>query len=38
LQGLYTFRMMKYVGAEIVPSHDPEYWKDKPLAPQKLKF
>lgn len=37
LQGLHTFKMMKYLGAEIVPSHDPEYWKDKPLAPKKFK-
>jgi len=34
LQGLYIFKAMKYIGAEVVPSHDPSYWKDKPLAPK----
>jgi glyoxylase-like metal-dependent hydrolase (beta-lactamase superfamily II) len=34
LQGLYVFRMMKNLGAEVVPSHDPDYWKAKPLAPK----
>jgi glyoxylase-like metal-dependent hydrolase (beta-lactamase superfamily II) len=33
LEGLYIFKVMKFLGAEIVPSHDPDYWKNKPLAP-----
>jgi N-acyl homoserine lactone hydrolase len=38
LQGLYVFKAMKYIGAEVVPSHDPGYWKDKPLAPKVYSF
>jgi glyoxylase-like metal-dependent hydrolase (beta-lactamase superfamily II) len=34
LQALYAFKAMSMLGAEIVPSHDPEYWKNKPLAPK----
>lgn len=37
LQALYVFKAMKYVGAEVVPSHDPQYWKNKPLAPKAFK-
>ncbi len=39
MQELYVFKAMKYLGAEVVPSHDPGYWeqtdsKKKPLAPK----
>jgi N-acyl homoserine lactone hydrolase len=27
------FKIMQIIGAEIVPTHDPKYWKDKPMAP-----
>ncbi|MBI4964067.1 MAG: MBL fold metallo-hydrolase [Desulfomonile tiedjei] len=37
LQALYVFKAMKYVGAEVVPSHDPDYWKNQPLAPKTFK-
>jgi N-acyl homoserine lactone hydrolase len=33
VQELYIFRAMTYLGAKLVPSHDPDYWKNKPLAP-----
>ena len=36
-QGLYIFKAMKFMGAEVVPSHDPEYWKNKPLVPKMFK-
>ena len=29
---------MKYLDAEVVPFHDPDYWKNKPLAPKTYKF
>jgi len=31
VQALYAFKAMKFIGAEVVPSHDPEYWKNKPV-------
>jgi glyoxylase-like metal-dependent hydrolase (beta-lactamase superfamily II) len=31
------FKVMTYSGMELVPPHDPDWWKGKPLAPQKLK-
>lgn len=34
LQSLYVFKVMKYIGAEVVPPHDPDFWKNKPLAPK----
>lgn len=34
LEALYIFKVMKYLGADIVPSHDPDYWKNRPLAPK----
>jgi len=36
VQGLYTFKIMSFLDDDVrvVPSHDPEYWKDKPLAPK----
>lgn len=37
LQALYIFKVMKYTGVEVVPSHDPGYWKNKPLAPKLFK-
>lgn len=33
-QGLYVFKIMGMIGASVVPSHDPEYWAKKPLAPK----
>jgi N-acyl homoserine lactone hydrolase len=33
-QGLYIFKAMQYIGADVVPSHDPEYWTKRPLAPK----
>jgi len=33
LQALYAFKAMKLIGAEVVPSHDPGYWKNKPVGP-----
>jgi N-acyl homoserine lactone hydrolase len=38
LETLYFLRVMKHIGAEIVPSHDPEYWKSKPMAPEPFEF
>lgn len=32
-QGLYVFKVMSQIGAEVVPSHDPGYWEKKALAP-----
>jgi N-acyl homoserine lactone hydrolase len=37
LQALYIFKAMNYIGAEVVPSHDPEYWKSVVLAPKAFK-
>lgn len=34
VQALYAFKAMNYIGAEIVPSHDPGYWKNKPVVPK----
>lgn len=34
LQALYVFKAMKLIGSEVVPSHDPDYWKEKPIAPK----
>jgi N-acyl homoserine lactone hydrolase len=34
LQALYVFKAMKFAGLGVVPSHDPSYWKAKPLAPK----
>jgi glyoxylase-like metal-dependent hydrolase (beta-lactamase superfamily II) len=34
LQALYAFKAMKFIGAELVPSHDPDYWKNKTLSPK----
>lgn len=31
------FKVMTYVGMELVPPHDPDWWIGKPLAPQKFK-
>jgi N-acyl homoserine lactone hydrolase len=33
-EALYIFKAMKYMGAEVVPSHDPGYWEKKPLTPK----
>jgi N-acyl homoserine lactone hydrolase len=33
-QGLYVFTIMSHIGAEVVPSHDPDYWAKKSLAPK----
>jgi len=34
VQALYAFKAMKFIGAEVVPSHDPDYWKTKALGPK----
>jgi N-acyl homoserine lactone hydrolase len=31
VEALYTFKVMKFIGADVVPSHDPDYWKGKPV-------
>lgn len=31
------FKVMTYAGMHLVPPHDPDWWKGKPLAPQKFK-
>jgi N-acyl homoserine lactone hydrolase len=36
LQALYVFKAMNLIGAEVVPSHDPAFWKGKPLVPNKF--
>ncbi len=35
LQGLYVFKVIKWSNpnVRVVPSHDPDYWKNAPLAP-----
>lgn len=38
LQALYVFKAMKLIGSEVVPSHDPDYWKEKPIAPKPFVF
>lgn len=35
---IYHFKAMTIIGAQLVPPHDPDWWKDKPLAPQVLKI
>jgi len=37
LQGFHTLDLLKCMGAEIVPHHDPFYWKNRPLAPNPFK-
>lgn len=34
VQGLYVFKAMNYLGADVIPSHDPAYWEKRPLAPK----
>lgn len=34
LEALYVFKVMKYMNSEVVPSHDPGYWKKQTLAPK----
>jgi N-acyl homoserine lactone hydrolase len=34
---IYHFRVMNYMGADIGPPHDPDYWTNKSLAPQLFK-
>jgi len=34
VQALYAFKAMKFIGGEIVPSHDPDYWKAQAIAPK----
>lgn len=33
MECLDLFKAMTYLDVEVIPSHDPGYWKDKPLAP-----
>lgn len=34
IQGLYILKVLKIMGAEIIPMHDSSYWKNVPLAPK----
>lgn len=34
VEALAIFKIMSFMKAEIVPSHDPDYWKGKPLGPK----
>lgn len=34
IQGLHILKIMKFMGAEIIPMHDSSYWERVPLAPQ----
>lgn len=36
LQGLHILKVLKIMGAEIIPMHDSEYWEKLPLAPKPL--
>lgn len=36
MTNIYHFKAMTIIGAELIPPHDPDWWKGKPLAPQKL--
>lgn len=33
---IHHFKTMSAVGVQVVPPHDPDFWKGKPLAPQKF--
>jgi len=35
---LYTFKIMNAMGAHIVPPHDPDFWKNKPVAPEAFRL
>ncbi|MFW6148128.1 MAG: N-acyl homoserine lactonase family protein [Thermodesulfobacteriota bacterium] len=35
---IHHFKAMTVLGAQLVPPHDPDWWKGKPFAPQKFKF
>lgn len=37
LQGMYICKVLGVMGAEVIPMHDLEYWKNKPLAPKTFK-
>jgi len=34
MEALYIFKIMKQMGAEVAPAHDPTYWKKQTLAPK----
>lgn len=34
IQGLHILKIMKLIGAEVIPMHDSAYWESVPLAPQ----
>lgn len=34
VEALAIFKIMSFMDAEVVPSHDPDYWKGKPLGPK----
>ena len=34
MEALYIFKIMKLMGAEVAPAHDPIYWKKQTLAPK----
>ncbi len=37
LQGFHTLDLLRAMGVEIVPQHDPFYWKNRPWAPHPFK-
>jgi hypothetical protein len=34
LKPIYNFKIMNFMGAHIVPPHDPDFWKNKSVAPE----
>ena len=38
MTALYTFKIMQSMGGQIVPAHDPDFWKNKPLGPETLSY
>jgi len=37
-ENLDIFQTMQFMGAEIIPQHDPNYWRNKTFAPGKLRL
>jgi len=35
---LYNFKVMQFMGGQIVPAHDPDFWKSKPVVPETFKY
>lgn len=38
MEALYTFKIMQFMGGQIVPAHDPDFWKNKPLGPETFNY